>query len=107
MRAAPADFLFVDDRDENVRAAQALGMNGHVFTSIERLTAAIDAWHLADPPCPGPSPTATSPMSSTVPHSATPEPTQPGPVASPIEGHVEPVQELGARLGEQGQRPRV
>ncbi|MCX4460007.1 HAD-IA family hydrolase [Streptomyces sp. NBC_01728] len=27
MRAAPTDFLVVDDRGENVRAAQAMGMN--------------------------------------------------------------------------------
>ena len=77
LRAEPGDFLFVDDRDENVQAAQDLGMHGHIFTSIDRLAAAIDAWHLADPPCAGPSPTATSSMSSTVPHSATPELTQP------------------------------
>ncbi|MEU9899058.1 HAD-IA family hydrolase [Streptomyces phaeochromogenes] len=44
MRAAPADFLFVDDREENVRAAQAVGMNGHVFTDRDELTAAIDTW---------------------------------------------------------------
>ncbi|MCB5177956.1 HAD family hydrolase [Streptomyces antimicrobicus] len=44
LRAAPADFLFVDDREENVRAAQALGMNAHLFTALHPLTAAIDAW---------------------------------------------------------------
>ncbi|MEU9875033.1 HAD-IA family hydrolase [Streptomyces phaeochromogenes] len=44
MRAAPADFLFVDDREENVRAAQAVGMNGHVFTDRDELTAAIATW---------------------------------------------------------------
>lgn len=44
MRAAPADFLFVDDREENVRAAQAVGMNGHVFTGREELAAVIDTW---------------------------------------------------------------
>lgn len=44
MRAAPADFLFVDDREENVRAAQAVGMNGHVFTARDELAAAIDTW---------------------------------------------------------------
>lgn len=44
MHAAPADFLFVDDRDENVRAAQATGMNGHVFTVREELAAALDTW---------------------------------------------------------------
>jgi len=46
MRAAPEDFLFVDDREENVRAAQAIGMNGHVFTGPERLAATVDAWLL-------------------------------------------------------------
>ena len=44
LRAAPADFLFVDDREENVRAAQAVGMNGHVFTGRDELAAVIDAW---------------------------------------------------------------
>ncbi len=44
LRAAPADFLFVDDREENVRAAQAVGMNGHVFTDRDELTAVIDTW---------------------------------------------------------------
>jgi putative hydrolase of the HAD superfamily len=44
LRAAPADFLFVDDREENVRAAQAVGMNGHVFQSQDDLAAAVDAW---------------------------------------------------------------
>jgi putative hydrolase of the HAD superfamily len=87
LRAEPSDFLFVDDRDENVQAAQQLGMHGHVFTSIDRLAAAIDAWHLAEPPCAGPSPTATSSasMSSTFPPSATPAPTQPAARARALE----------------------
>ncbi|NUT24799.1 MAG: HAD family phosphatase [Streptomyces sp.] len=44
LHAAPADFLFVDDREENVRAAQANGMNAHIFTGHDELTAVIDAW---------------------------------------------------------------
>ncbi|TWV34544.1 HAD-IA family hydrolase, partial [Streptomyces misionensis] len=44
LHAAPADFLFVDDRVENVRAAQATGMNGHLFTGREELAAALDTW---------------------------------------------------------------
>ncbi|WP_326718531.1 HAD family phosphatase [Streptomyces sp. NBC_00243] len=44
MRAAPTDFLFVDDREENVRAARAVGMNGHVFTDRDELAAVIDTW---------------------------------------------------------------
>ncbi|WP_327694706.1 HAD family hydrolase [Streptomyces sp. NBC_00459] len=44
LHAAPADFLFVDDREENVRAAQAVGMNGHVFDSRAELAPVVDAW---------------------------------------------------------------
>ncbi|MEU8628991.1 hypothetical protein [Streptomyces sp. NPDC048669] len=42
--ATPADFLLIDDRDENVRAAQAIGMDGHVFTRREELAAALGDW---------------------------------------------------------------
>ncbi|WP_405016605.1 HAD family phosphatase [Kitasatospora sp. NBC_00070] len=44
LHAAPADFLFVDDREENVRAAQAVGMNGHAFTGHDELAATLHAW---------------------------------------------------------------
>ncbi|QMU68376.1 HAD-IA family hydrolase [Streptacidiphilus sp. P02-A3a] len=44
MRAAPADFLFVDDREENVRSARAVGMTGHVFAGLDELETAVDAW---------------------------------------------------------------
>ncbi|MEU6972194.1 HAD family phosphatase [Kitasatospora aureofaciens] len=44
MRAVPADFLFIDDREENVQAAQALGMTGHLFTHPDTLETAIDTW---------------------------------------------------------------
>ncbi|MGW1211740.1 HAD family hydrolase [Streptomyces sp. NPDC002499] len=44
MGAAPNDFLFVDDREENVRAARATGMNGHVFTGRDALAAVVDTW---------------------------------------------------------------
>ncbi|MER5830653.1 HAD-IA family hydrolase [Streptomyces sp. NPDC002130] len=44
LRATPADFLFIDDREENVRAAQAVGMDGHVFTGQDELAAAVDVW---------------------------------------------------------------
>ena len=33
--------LFVDDREVNVRAAEGVGMRGHVFTSRERLSQAL------------------------------------------------------------------
>ncbi|MEV8540411.1 HAD family phosphatase [Streptomyces sp. NPDC051572] len=44
LRAAPTDFLFVDDRAENVRAARAMGMHGHLFTGRDELAAVIDSW---------------------------------------------------------------
>ncbi|MFJ7290921.1 HAD family hydrolase [Streptomyces collinus] len=44
LRAAPADFLFVDDREENVRAARDAGMNGHLFDGRDDLATAVDAW---------------------------------------------------------------
>ncbi|MFI1507002.1 HAD family hydrolase [Streptomyces sp. NPDC020597] len=44
LHAAPTDVLFVDDREENVRAAQAVGMNGHVFTGQDALAAVVDTW---------------------------------------------------------------
>ena len=44
MRAAPADFLFIDDREENVRSAQAVGMAGYVFTRLGELEMAVNAW---------------------------------------------------------------
>jgi putative hydrolase of the HAD superfamily len=44
LRAAPADVLFVDDREENVLAAEAVGMRGHVFNGRDDLAAAVDAW---------------------------------------------------------------
>ena len=44
MHAAPADFLFVDDREENVRAAQAVGMTGHVFTGLGELVKVVNIW---------------------------------------------------------------
>ncbi|GAA3956388.1 HAD family phosphatase [Actinomadura viridis] len=44
MNATPTDFLFVDDRQENVRAAQAIGMQGHLFTRLDVLAPLIDTW---------------------------------------------------------------
>ena len=41
MAAAPADILFVDDRAENVAAAEALGMAGHLFTGRTGLEARL------------------------------------------------------------------
>ena len=44
LHADPVDFLFVDDREENVRAAQEIGMNGHRFTRHEELKTAVETW---------------------------------------------------------------
>jgi putative hydrolase of the HAD superfamily len=48
MHAEPADFLFTDDREDNVRAARAAGMTGHLFTGLDALVTAVDSW-LRDP----------------------------------------------------------
>jgi putative hydrolase of the HAD superfamily len=48
LHAAPADFLFIDDREENVRAAQANGMAGHVFTGFGDLVKVINSWLAID-----------------------------------------------------------
>ena len=37
----PARILFVDDREENVRAARARGMQGHLFTGAATLAQSI------------------------------------------------------------------
>ncbi|MET9877133.1 HAD family phosphatase [Actinacidiphila glaucinigra] len=37
LREDPARILFVDDRPENIRAARAAGMRGHLFTTPARL----------------------------------------------------------------------
>lgn len=44
MAAAPTDCLLVDDRAENVSAAQAMRLNEHVFTDHDELSAVIDPW---------------------------------------------------------------
>jgi HAD superfamily hydrolase (TIGR01509 family) len=38
---APADCLFVDDRRENVAAAEAVGMKGHLFHDAPTLRGAL------------------------------------------------------------------
>lgn len=44
MHAAPADFLFVDDHEENVRAAQTAGMTGHLLTGLGNLVKVVNIW---------------------------------------------------------------
>jgi putative hydrolase of the HAD superfamily len=38
----PSAVLFVDDREENVRAAEDVGLRGHVFTGIDGLLEILD-----------------------------------------------------------------
>ena len=52
LHAAPADFLFIDDRAQNIRAAQAVGMTGHVFTGLADLVKAINTWLATTPNAP-------------------------------------------------------
>ncbi len=47
---APDRVLFVDDREENIRAARALGMHGHLFTTPARLAQTLARWDTAGPP---------------------------------------------------------
>ncbi|MFF7951427.1 HAD family hydrolase [Streptomyces griseorubiginosus] len=44
LQSAPGDFLFVDDREENVRAAQAVGLHGHVFRGQDELAEVVGTW---------------------------------------------------------------
>ncbi|MGW1378458.1 HAD family hydrolase [Streptomyces sp. NPDC002446] len=39
LRVPPDRVLFVDDRQDNIRAAEAVGMRGHLFTTSARLRA--------------------------------------------------------------------
>lgn len=54
-KAAPSDFYFIDDREQNVRAAQQVGMHGQTFTTIDSLIPALDHW-LIDNSEPDPTP---------------------------------------------------
>jgi putative hydrolase of the HAD superfamily len=48
--AEPSTILFVDDREENVRAARASGMQGHVFTDVATLHRTLHPGHDTAPP---------------------------------------------------------
>jgi putative hydrolase of the HAD superfamily len=54
LAATSADLLFIDDRDENTRAARDLGMHTHLFTGMRQLQAAIDDWLPEPASAPGP-----------------------------------------------------
>ncbi|MFI6512347.1 HAD family hydrolase [Streptosporangium sp. NPDC050855] len=45
-----SDTMFVDDRTENVRAAERLGMAGHLFVSLDELRRALKEPHRATTP---------------------------------------------------------
>ncbi|SEK53420.1 putative hydrolase of the HAD superfamily [Pseudoxanthomonas sp. GM95] len=44
--AAPADTLFIDDRDENVSGARAAGLDAVGFSSADTLARVFDFYHL-------------------------------------------------------------
>ncbi|MGW0389832.1 HAD family hydrolase [Streptomyces sp. NPDC003042] len=50
LRVEPDHILFVDDRRDNVEAAEETGMRGHVFTSPARLREALAVWENATSP---------------------------------------------------------
>ncbi|MFE0380839.1 HAD family hydrolase [Streptomyces inhibens] len=47
LRATPDRILFVDDRQDNVRAAEAIGIRGHLFTTPARLRETLAQWDAA------------------------------------------------------------
>jgi putative hydrolase of the HAD superfamily len=65
---APADALFLDDKPENIAAAEALGLHGLLFTTVEQLRRDLAARHLLDgypqPELPGPPPQGTGPFAT-------------------------------------------
>lgn len=46
-RAQPAACYFIDDKPENVAAATALGLRGHVFSGVTQLRAALAEQHVS------------------------------------------------------------
>ncbi|WP_406230478.1 HAD family hydrolase [Nocardia sp. NBC_01009] len=45
LRDDPARILFVDDRQDNIRGAEAIGMHGHLFTTPARLRERLAQWY--------------------------------------------------------------
>ncbi len=43
LKIAPSEVLFIDDREENIQAARAVGIRGIVFESVERLRKDLQA----------------------------------------------------------------
>lgn len=42
LAATPDDILFIDNREENIRGAKALGMSGHLFTTAGNLRSYLE-----------------------------------------------------------------
>ena len=49
LRSRPEECLFIDDRAENVEAAQALGLQALNFVSVQELAAEVQAFNLPAP----------------------------------------------------------
>jgi putative hydrolase of the HAD superfamily len=47
LKVIPAEIMFIDDRIDNVTAATALGMRGHLYTSVASLRRALCAARLS------------------------------------------------------------
>jgi putative hydrolase of the HAD superfamily len=43
LKIAPSEVLFIDDREENIQAARAVGIRGIVFESVERFRKDLQA----------------------------------------------------------------
>jgi putative hydrolase of the HAD superfamily len=60
---SPAETLLIDDKPENIRAAEALGLHGILYTTVENLRRDLAARHLLEdypqPAGPGASPAGT------------------------------------------------
>ncbi len=46
LQTDPAQLLFIDDLQENIDAARAAGMNGHLFTGLEHLERDLTLLHI-------------------------------------------------------------
>jgi putative hydrolase of the HAD superfamily len=55
LQTDPSRLLFIDDLPENIEAAREAGMNGLLFTGLDRLQRDLIEWNILTPPPPLPS----------------------------------------------------
>ena len=64
---APADTLFLDDKPENIAAAEALGIHGLLFTDVAQLRHDLTTRHLLQGyPLPGAPPEGAGPLTASL-----------------------------------------